>query len=148
MLEVDDDLIYLATDMNIYEVAQDVDGLRAVFEGYVDLDYRADRSLIVEQTLEDRDPELVADRFVSIATEGVVEAANGEEISIPADSICIHGDNPNAVAVLEAIHDRLEETDIELASLPEIVWRQSNCTLAVNAKSRRDGRETPNRKLL
>jgi len=44
MLEVDDDLIYLATDMNIYEVAQDVDGLRAVFEGYVDLDYRADRS--------------------------------------------------------------------------------------------------------
>ena len=121
MLEVDDDLIYLATDMNIYEVAQDVDGLRAVFEGYVDLDYRADRSLIVEQTLEDRDPELVADRFVSIATEGVVEAANGEEISIPADSICIHGDNPNAVAVLEAIHDRVEENDIELVSLPELV---------------------------
>lgn len=121
MLEVDEDLVYLATDMNIYEVAQDVDGLRAVFEGYVDLDYRADRSLIVEKTLEERDPELVADRFVSIATDGVVEAANGEEISIPADSICIHGDNPNAVEILEAIHDRIDDHGIELASLSEVV---------------------------
>ncbi|SEP08762.1 UPF0271 protein [Halogranum amylolyticum] len=120
MLEVDDDLIYLATDMNIYEVAQEIDGLQAVYEGYVDLDYRADRSLIVEKQLEDRDPELVADRFVSIATEGVVEAATGEEISIPADSICIHGDNPNAVEILEAIHDRLDDYDIRLASLSEV----------------------------
>ncbi|OLZ40258.1 hypothetical protein A6E15_04340 [Natrinema saccharevitans] len=120
MLEVDDDLIYLATDMNIYEVAQEVDGLRAVFEGYVDLDYRADRSLIVERELADRDPELVADRFVSIATDGVVEAANGEEIAVPADSICIHGDNPNAVAILEAIHERVGEHGIELESLSAI----------------------------
>ncbi len=121
MLEVDEELIYLATDMHIYEVARDVEGLRAVFEGYVDLDYRADRSLIVEKQLEERDPELVADRFVSIATDGVVEAANGEEIDVPADSICIHGDNPNAVEILEAIHDRLEEHGIELAPLSEIV---------------------------
>ncbi|ELY27204.1 LamB/YcsF family protein [Natrialba magadii ATCC 43099] len=121
MLEVDDDLIYLATDMNIYEVAQEIEGLRAVFEGYVDLDYRPDRSLIVEQELEDRDPELVADRFVSIATEGVVEAATGEEISVPAESICIHGDNPNAVAILEEIHDRIDEHGIELTPLSEIV---------------------------
>lgn len=121
MLEVDEDLVYLATDMNIYEVAQEVDGLQAVFEGYVDLDYRADRSLIVEKQLEERDPELVADRFVSIATEGVVEAANGEEIEVPADSICIHGDNPNAVSILEAIHDQLDEHDIELAPLSKVV---------------------------
>ncbi|MFC6718976.1 LamB/YcsF family protein [Natrialbaceae archaeon GCM10025810] len=120
MLEVDEDLIYLATDMNIYEVAQEVDGLSAVFEGYVDLDYRADRSLIVEKQLADRDPELVADRFVSIATEGVVEAVNGDVIEVPADSICIHGDNPNAVPILEAIHDRLDDHDIELAPLAEV----------------------------
>lgn len=121
MLEVDDDLVYLATDTNIYEVARDVDGLRAVFEGYVDIDYRSDRSLIVEKSVGDRDPELVADRFVSIATEGVVEAVDGTEISVPADSICIHGDNPNAVAILEAIHERLEDNEIELAPLSEIV---------------------------
>ncbi|WP_458189084.1 LamB/YcsF family protein [Haladaptatus sp. NG-WS-4] len=120
ILDVDDDLIYLATDMSIYEVTQEFDDLRAVFEGYVDLDYRSDRSLIVEQEKEAPDPELVADRFVSIATEGEVEAANGETIDVPAESICIHGDSPNAVEMLTAIHDRVEEHDIELAPLDEI----------------------------
>ncbi|WP_435176383.1 LamB/YcsF family protein [Halorussus sp. AFM4] len=120
ILEVDDDLIYLATDGNIYDVAREFDDLRSVFEGYVDLDYRPDRSLIVEKEKAAPDPELVADRFVSIATEGRVEAVNGEMIDVPADSICIHGDNPNAVELLEAIHARVEERDIELAPLDDV----------------------------
>ena len=119
--ELDADLIYLATDMNIYEVAQEFDDLKSVFEGYVDLTYRPDRSVIVEQEKERPDTELVAERFVSIALDGEVEAENGETIDIPADSICIHGDTPNAVEILEAIHDRVDEHDIELAPLAEIV---------------------------
>lgn len=121
ILEVDPDLIYLATDMNIYEVAEAIEGLRCVFEGYVDLTYRADRSLIVEREKRGLDPELVADRFVNIALEGRVEAANGETIDVPADSICIHGDTPNAVEILETIHDRIEAYDVELAPLSTIV---------------------------
>jgi len=120
ILAVDEDLIYLATDRNIYEVAREFDDLRAVFEGYVDLEYRADHSLIVEQEKEKRDPELVAERFVDIATEGQVEAANGELIDVPARSICIHGDGPNPVELLEHIHDAVDDYGIELASLDEI----------------------------
>ncbi|KAB1185437.1 MULTISPECIES: LamB/YcsF family protein [Haloferax] len=121
MLAVDSDLIYLATDMNIYEVAQEYDDLRAVFEGYVDIRYDTDRSLIVEKEVVPKDPEAVADRFVSIVTDGVVEAANGDEIEVPAQSICIHGDGPNAVELLETIHDRVEEHGIEIAPLTEVV---------------------------
>jgi len=120
ILEVDDDLVYLATDSNIYEVTREYDDLRAVFEGYVDLEYRADRSLIVEQEKGARDPEVVAERFVDIATEGQVEAANGEMIDVPARSICVHGDGPNPVELLEAIHRAVEEHDIELAPLDEL----------------------------
>ena len=120
ILEVDSDLVYLATDSNIYEVATEFDDLRAVFEGYVDLEYRADRSLIVERDKARRDPELVAERFVQIATEGQVEAANGEMVDIPAGSICIHGDGPNPVELLEAIHSAADEHGIELAPLDEI----------------------------
>ena len=119
--ELDADLIYLATDMNIYEVAREFDDLDSVFEGYVDLTYRPDRSVIVEQEKEQPDTELVAERFVSIALDGEVEAENGETIDIPANSICIHGDTPNAVEILEAIHDRIEKHDIELAPLSEVV---------------------------
>lgn len=121
VLEVNPDLIYLATDMNIYEIAREYDALDAVFEGYVDLDYRSDRTLIVEKEKAAPDPELVADRFVSIATRGEVEAIDGTMIDVPADSICIHGDASNAVEVLEAIHERIESEDIELTRLDELV---------------------------
>ncbi|WP_129114698.1 LamB/YcsF family protein [Halegenticoccus tardaugens] len=120
ILAVDPDLIYLATDMHIYEVAREFDDLRAVFEGYVDLRYNPDRSLIVEQQMEPKDPERVAERFVSIATEGTVEAANGETIEVPAESVCIHGDGPNAVELLEAIHEARAEHGVDLAPLSEI----------------------------
>ncbi|WP_335998613.1 LamB/YcsF family protein [Halorientalis halophila] len=120
ILEVDEDLIYLATDMNIYEVAQEY-SIRTAFEGYVDLDYRSDRSVVIPKEKTARDPELVADRFISIATEGVVETPSGEQLDIPAESICVHGDTPNIVEILAAIHDRLDDTDIELTGVADIV---------------------------
>lgn len=120
ILEVDPELVYLATDMNIYEIAEEYDDLVAVFEGYVDLDYRSDYTLIVEKEVSEVDPELAADRAVSIATRGKVEAADGTMIDIPADSLCIHGDNPNSVEVLETIHERFEEDGIELKRLDEL----------------------------
>jgi UPF0271 protein len=119
ILEIDPELIYLATDMNIYEIARDYEELDAVFEGYVDIDYRPDRTLIVEKSVSEKDPQEVADRVVRIARDGEVEAVDGTTIDVPADSICIHGDNPNSVAMLEAIHDRLDEEGIELAKLDE-----------------------------
>lgn len=121
ILEVDPELIYLATDMNIYEVTQEYDNLDAVFEGYVDIDYNANRTLIVEKEVGPKDPELVADRVVSIATRGEVETVDGTMIDVPASSICLHGDGRNAVELLEAIHERLEKENIGLARLDEIV---------------------------
>jgi len=121
ILDVDDDLIYLATDRNIYEVTQEYDDLDAVFEGYVDLDYNPDRTLIVEKSVSAKDPDLVAERVVNIANHGEVEAVDGTVIDIPADSVCIHGDAPNSVEVLDRIHERLTEEEIDLAPLAELV---------------------------
>ncbi|WP_306061725.1 LamB/YcsF family protein [Natronococcus wangiae] len=121
ILDVDPNLVYLATDMNIYEIAEEYDELDAVFEGYVDLDYRADRTLIVEKEMTATDPELAADRAVSIANRGEVESVDGTTIDVPADSLCIHGDSPNSVEVLETIHERFEEEGIELKRLDELV---------------------------
>ena len=98
-------------------IAEEFDELEAVFEGYVDIEYRADRTLIVEKSVSGVDPELAADRAVSIATRGEGEAANGTVIDVPAESLCIHGDNPNSVEVLETIHDRFEEEGIKLKRL-------------------------------
>ena len=116
IVDVDPSLIYLATDMRLYELAEEYP-LAAVFEGYVDLDYRDDRSVIIPKRKAARDPDLVADRFVDIATEGRVESVSGTTLEVPAESICIHGDTPNVVEILEAIHRRIDATGIELVSL-------------------------------
>jgi UPF0271 protein len=42
-------------------------------------------------------------------------------IEVPAESICIHGDGPNAVELLEAIHDAVDEYSIELVGLDDLV---------------------------
>lgn len=120
IVDVDRNLIYLATDMRLYDIAQEYP-IDSAFEGYVDMDYRNDRSVIIPKEKQARDPELVADRFVQIATEGTVESRSGELLDIPADSICIHGDTPNVVEILEAIHTRLDNTDVELAGLPKVL---------------------------
>lgn len=118
--KVDTDLIYIATDIDLYEIAKEY-SIRTVYEGYVDLDYRDDRSVIIPKEKSARDPELVANRFVEIATNGRVKTKHDEEIEIPAESICIHGDTPNVVEILETIHERIQDTNIELAPIEEVV---------------------------
>lgn len=49
--------------------------------------------------------------------EGKVQAINGEDIDIKADSICVHGDNPQAVAFVENIRKALEKEGVEIVPL-------------------------------
>lgn len=64
-----------------------------------------------------RDPEEVVRRAVQIATEGCIEAENGECIELGAQTLCVHGDNPQAVAIARAIRRSLEERDIDVRPL-------------------------------
>ena len=52
------------------------------------------------------DPELVFKQVQMIVNEGLVESLDGTIIPISAQSICIHGDNPKAIAILEKLNQR------------------------------------------
>lgn len=114
--KVDPSLIYLASDLGLYKLSQEY-SLDVVLEGYIDLDYFDDKSVIIPKEKKARDPALVADRFVEIATQGTIESRSGATLDIPADSICIHGDTPNVIEILNQIHERISEKDIELVPL-------------------------------
>ena len=43
------------------------------------------------------DDEQALKQVLGMANNGVVTSINGKEISIQADTLCIHGDNPHAV---------------------------------------------------
>jgi len=84
-------------------------GLRVVQEAFADRGYRADGSLVprTEPGAVLHDPEAVAARMLQLAREGTVMANDGSTVCIAAESICVHGDSPGAVAMAQRLRERL-----------------------------------------
>ena len=82
-------------------------GVPFVSELYVDLDYGPDGELLIQRRLEPTDPEAVAARVRRVLADGMVEAVDGTLFSLECDSICVHSDAPNSVAVAAAVRGAL-----------------------------------------
>jgi UPF0271 protein len=95
-------------------------GARVAREAFVDIHYDDDGNLILEVVKKAWDPELVAQRAVDV-TNGTITTVSGKKIPVQADSICLHGDAPNAVAVAAAVRARLEAEGVTVAPLREVL---------------------------
>ena len=60
------------------------------------------------------DPEVVAERALRLAADGVVLAVTGEPVRCDAASLCLHGDSPGAVAMARAVRAALDAAGIEV----------------------------------
>ena len=85
-------------------------GVPFVRELYVDLNYGPAGELIIQRRPEPTDPQSAAARVRRAMTEGVVEAVDGTLLSLEFDSICVHSDAPNSVAVAAAVRSALTPT--------------------------------------
>lgn len=85
-------------------------GVPFVRELYVDLNYGPGGELIIQRRPEPTDPQSAADRVRRAMTDGVVEAVDGTLLSLEFDSICVHSDAPNSVAVAAAVRSALTPT--------------------------------------
>lgn len=54
------------------------------------------------------DANAVARRSLAMAREGYVNAVDGTRLEVNPDSLCVHGDNPHALALLRAVRSALE----------------------------------------
>lgn len=92
-------------------------GLTVVAEAYADRAYTPAGHLVPRREAGAvlHDVPLIAARMVRLATEGVVEAIDGSVIRIDAQSICVHGDSPGAVAIAREVRGRLEAAGIAVA---------------------------------
>src|SRR5205823_7332295 len=95
-------------------------GVPFVPEGYVDLDYDADGKLVLERAKRVRDPHEMGETAVRLVREGRVRTLDGGDLELEVESICVHGDAPNAPQIAQAIRGALEEAGIELASLADL----------------------------
>ncbi len=91
-------------------------GLRVAEEAFADRRYEADGSLR-SRRLDGAllGPAEAAGQAVSIARDGVVVAGDGSRVNVRADTICVHGDSPAAVAVGRAVRAALLGAGFELA---------------------------------
>lgn len=91
-------------------------GLRVVAEAFADRGYTPQGTLVSrrEPGAVLHDPELVARRMLRLVTEGVVEAIDGSLARVRADSICVHGDSPGAVAMAVEVRRTLEQAGVTL----------------------------------
>jgi 5-oxoprolinase (ATP-hydrolysing) subunit A len=93
----------------MHEKVYPAEGLEFISEYYADLDYADDGSLIITREHHAIDPQQAARRALRAVEEGVAETVNGGEAPVRADSICIHSDTPNAVAVAHAVKTAIAE---------------------------------------
>jgi UPF0271 protein len=82
-------------------------GFAFVSEFYADLDYDERGGLIITREHPAVDPQQAAERSVRAVKEGKVKSAAGNDVPVRADSVCVHSDTPNAVAIARTVRAAL-----------------------------------------
>lgn len=89
-------------------------GIKVVGEVYFDLGYTDDARLVVERKKSEKKLDDIAERVRRYVRTGEVLSVNGKPIAIEAQSICIHGDGPNALAVAETVISVLHQEGVAI----------------------------------
>ena len=94
-------------------------GLTPAAEAFADRAYEADgtlRSRRLPGALLDSS-ERAAAQALSIVRDGRIESHDGQSVPVRADTICIHGDTPDAAEYANAIRAALEGAGVRIAAL-------------------------------
>lgn len=93
-------------------------GLTVVAEAFADRAYTGQGRLVSrrEKGAVLHDPEIVARRMLRLVCEGVVETIDGGVARVEAQSICVHGDSPDAVAMARRLRAVFEAEGVAIRS--------------------------------
>ena len=96
------------------ERAAHTHGLGVLREFFADRRYQADRSLLSRRDPRAvlHDPAAVVGQVLSAVENGRVAAADGGEVEIAFETICMHGDTPDALELARAVRQALDRAGI------------------------------------
>jgi UPF0271 protein len=94
-------------------------GLAIAFEAFADRTYQPDGSLTPRNVPGSviHDPERAAEQAVRMVTDGTVVAREGTVVQLRVDTICAHGDNPQAAEVMRMVRAALVTAGVTLHSM-------------------------------
>lgn len=93
-------------------------GMRVCAEGFIDRRYLEDGNLCPrsQESALIESPEEALSQALQIATQQTVRTLNGTNIPLPATTLCVHGDSPNALQLLHLTRSSLEENGIQITA--------------------------------
>ncbi|WP_026606694.1 LamB/YcsF family protein [Methylocapsa acidiphila] len=109
---------FLAIAGTRLEAAGRAEGLAVAREIYADRAY-TDEGLLLDRSQPGavlHEPEEVAARVLAMVEAGAVISVSGKRAPVGVESICVHGDSPDAVAMARAVRARLEAAGVALAA--------------------------------
>ncbi len=119
---VDSTMIYVALAGSKMEQAAEQLGLPLAREGFADRLYDDDGNL-TSRKLEGaviKDPAVATEHVIRMARDGEIISRNGKSLSRKVETICVHGDEPTAVVLAQAVRDGLQEAGIDVVPLTEM----------------------------
>lgn len=119
---VDPTLINLVMPGTEMETAAEAVGVPIAREAFVDRTYEDDGTLTPRKVAGSviHDPVVAAERVVAMVRDGVIVSRNGKPMPLAFESLCVHGDEPTAVAVAKAAREALERDGVEIVTLPQM----------------------------
>lgn len=92
--------------------------LHVVQEVFADRNYLADGSLVPRGRPDAllHDPQQAAKRVVRMLREGRVRSIDGVEVEVRAESVCVHGDTPNAVEFVRNLQFELRQQGVTISA--------------------------------
>ena len=93
-------------------------GISVIHEVFADRGYTEEGTLVSrsEPGAFIHDPNEAVDRVLRMIKEGTVITNTGKSIPIQADSVCVHGDNPQAIEFVKGLREGLIREGITLSS--------------------------------
>jgi UPF0271 protein len=97
-------------------------GLRTAREGFADRAYQPDGTLVPrnEPGAVIDDPATVVGRAVSMARDRTVSAADGSPIAVEIETICVHGDTPDAAMLASRIRQALAHAGVSVCAIGRV----------------------------
>lgn len=123
VLEIDKELILVClAESEIIDIALR-SGLRVAREGFADREYNSDGTLVKRNIVGSviNEPKIITNRIVKMIHQQKINTIDGKTINLQIDTICLHGDNKNALNVIKAIRKTLTEEKIKIAPLYKFI---------------------------
>lgn len=116
--EVDDSLVLLGLPGSQGLLEAERAGLPTAVEAFADRAYTPEGTLVSRRQAGAvlTDPTEVARRMLQLVERGTLQSIDGTEVAIRADSICVHGDSPGAVAMAQRVHEELRGAGVEISA--------------------------------